>query len=151
MNYISNFISAVVGVSAAPPPDVEGDNLAELWVNFLLVESEEKNKVGFMSAPFQIPNNDQSSMMSSSPLTNHSSYQSVEESVLSSPLNEVSTVSRDSDSPTFDCPTFSRTFINSTNLIKGPVSPLLTTTPEIATEVEIEDLEIIIETPKKDR
>lgn len=41
-NYIKSFITSIVG-PLAPPPEVEGDNLAELWINFLLTESDESN------------------------------------------------------------------------------------------------------------
>ena len=41
VSLITSILSTVVG-KPPPPPDIEGDNLAELWVNFLLVESDEK-------------------------------------------------------------------------------------------------------------
>jgi hypothetical protein len=43
-NYIKSLITSIVGPLAPPsPPEVEGDNLAELWINFLLTESGEAN------------------------------------------------------------------------------------------------------------
>ena len=43
-NYIKSLITSIVGpLAPPPPPEVEGDNLAELWINFLLTESGESN------------------------------------------------------------------------------------------------------------
>ena len=48
VSLIASILTTVVG-KPPPPPDIEGDNLAELWVNFLLVESESAKNNGMLS------------------------------------------------------------------------------------------------------
>lgn len=121
VNYISNFIRTVVGVPTAPPPDVEGDNLAELWVNFLLMESEEKNKAaGGALRPSPINISSESMRESQSP---NSPTALLDNNSSSAFVNDFSTESRDSESSSsFDCPpspTFSRSNIHSPNGLHG--------------------------------
>jgi hypothetical protein len=68
-NYIKSLITSIVGPLAPPPaPEVEGDNLAELWINFLLTESDESHSQQVQQTPIPQTQVNNSTISKKSPL-----------------------------------------------------------------------------------